>query len=285
MWIYLSALILALGAIAGVWLYRRHQRDAYFDAKQEQLLASFAPDKRPARYSTASESPPTSKADQSGAITEARPDERDASSLYLPESSSRERRCPRCHRTFPSSIVVCPVDSVPLEDASSHRGEESLSSPERLDRMSCTGCERRYAVDAEYCYHDGIPLTRDTRDAAADAPVYRACESCGWEGHTDEMTCPNDGDELIAIDPSDSSSVSPTIPMLVCPECREFAPPGHAHCPDDGTLLTPITNMRVTEFPEGGFGPRRKICKKCGTQFSSAALYCSHDGAKLMPLN
>jgi RNA polymerase subunit RPABC4/transcription elongation factor Spt4 len=286
MWIYLSALILGLGAMAAIWLYRRHQKNAYFNSDDDRAFPSFSPNERPARYSTTAESKTRSKLEQSGISAEAHTDDRDSSGMYLADNSHGERECPQCKRTFPSSIVVCPFDNAPLKGPNTSKPERRASDmSERLDRKVCSGCERRYPEGAEFCYHDGLPLTRDTRDAAAEAPVFKACEACGWEGTTDEMMCPNDGEELLKIDPSDATTVSPTIPLMVCPKCREFAPPGVAHCPDDGELLTPLTNMRVTEFPAGGFGPRRKICKTCGTQFSGQAEYCCHDGSRLLPLN
>ncbi|MGM0559170.1 MAG: hypothetical protein ACQEVA_22485 [Myxococcota bacterium] len=286
MWIYLSALVLALGATAAVWLYRRHQKNAYFNADEDRAFPSFSRGSRPASYSTKSESKTHGKHEQSGVSAETLSEDRDASGMYLADNEQGERKCPQCKRTFPSSIVVCPFDNSPLEGArQSTSGARGSDKSERLDRKVCTGCERRYPADADFCYHDGLPLTHDTRDAASDAPVFKACEACGWEGTTDDMMCPNDGEELVKIDPSDATTVSPTIPLMVCPKCREFAPPGVAHCPEDGELLTPLTNVRVTTFPSGGFGPRRKICKSCGTQFSGEAEYCCNEGSRLLSLN
>ena len=131
----------------------------------------------------------------------------------------------------------------------------------------------------------GMPLVEDTSEAAQDATVFRACETCGWEGEIDQRTCPEDGSELLVVDPSDSTSVAPTIPLLICPRCREYAPPGTAHCPEDGEVLTPLSNIRMTELPRNGIGPRRKICRECGERFSGAADYCPRDGVKLVALN
>ncbi len=285
MWIYLSALVLGLGAMAAIWLYRRHQQDAYFEAENGRPLPTFSPGNRPASYSTSSESKTRANADQSGVSAEALAEDSKTSEMYLAEGARGQRQCPRCDRTFPSSIMVCPFDASPLDPVRSGSEARSGDRSAKLERKVCTGCERRYPADADFCYHDGMPLSRDTRDAAVDAPVFKACEACGWEGETDGMTCPNDGEALVKIDPSDASTVSPTIPLMMCPSCREYAPPGKAHCPDDGTLLTPLTNVRMTEFPSGGFGPRRKICKTCGTQFSGEAEYCCHEGARLIALN
>lgn len=285
MWIYVSALVLGLVGIAAIWLYRHHQKDAYFNARDDRSFPAFTAHDRPTTYSTSNESRTLGQADQSGVSAEAVSEQADDSDMYLADSGQGERECPKCQRTFPASIVVCPFDSSALRESQS--GTASLGEPEseQLDRMACSGCGRRYPADADYCYHDGLPLGRDTREAAEKAKVFKACEACGWEGKTDDVTCPNDGEELVKVDPSDATTVSPTIPLMVCPQCREFAPPGVAHCPNDGTLLTPLTNVRVTEFPAAGFGPRRKICKHCGTQFSGQADYCCHDGTELLPLN
>jgi hypothetical protein len=160
-----------------------------------------------------------------------------------------------------------------------------------LDRMACTGCERRYKAGVDFCYHDGLPLMQDTRESALNAPTFKACESCGWEGEADDQKlCPNDAcsDEsnaLTDIDPSDSTHVQPTIPMTMCPTCRDFGMPGTAFCPKDGDVFMPVLNMRSTEFPARGFGPRRKVCGACGADHGGHAFYCSNDGTRLVALN
>lgn len=201
-------------------------------------------------------------------------------------SSVQGRECPKCSRTYPSTILVCPYDSSPLRDRRKKRRRSARASKAgRLDRQVCSGCDRRYANDVDYCYHDGLPLAQDTRERAHDAPTFKACEECGWEAETDEALCPHDGSELVEIDASDSTRIAPTIPMMICPKCREYGAPGVAFCPNDGELLTPLTNVRMTEFPAHGFGPRRKVCEECGAEHSGHASYCSHDGAQLVALN
>ncbi len=205
---------------------------------------------------------------------------------FAPEQSSSQSMCPKCSRLFPSTLVVCPYDSATLLRVPERsRAKPARRTEQSLERLVCTGCDRRYEPGISFCYHDGLPLMQDTRERARQAPTFKACEDCGWEGQTDDALCPHDGGELIEIDASDSTKIAPTIPMMVCPKCRNFGPPGKAFCPDDGELLTPLVNVRVTEFPAHGFGPRRKVCETCGTEHSGHAQYCSCDGSKLVALN
>ncbi len=197
-----------------------------------------------------------------------------------------QRECPRCSRMYPSTILVCPYDSTTLRPAHKPQRQRKLGKADGLERLVCTGCGRRYKPGVDYCYHDGLPLMQDTRERADHAPAFQACESCGWEGEADdERLCPNDGSDLVEIDPSDSTHVRPAIPMTVCPTCGQYGMPGQAFCPNDGDVLTPVLNMRVTEFPARGFGPRRKVCGECGAEHGRHASYCSNDGSKLVALN
>jgi ferredoxin len=224
----------------------------------------------------------------------------DAPSAGFAPNQSREprRECPRCSRTYPATIVVCPYDAATLRPARQETGggRSKKRGQHGLERMACTGCERRYEANVDFCYHDGLPLMQDTRERAYGAPSFKACERCGWEGEADDQTlCPNDAcsdesssdraSKLIEIDPSDSTHVRPTIPMTICPTCREYGTPGTAFCPNDGDVFTPLLNMRVTKFRTGGFGPRRKMCTECGAEHGGHAFYCGNDGARLVALN
>ncbi|MFP4599618.1 MAG: hypothetical protein ACLFVJ_15265 [Persicimonas sp.] len=156
---------------------------------------------------------------------------------------------------------------------------------ERLDQMACTGCGRRYARRVEFCYFDGLPLDRDTRQKRSEAPSFKACDSCGWEGDSEASACPNDGAELVEVDPTETAPIAPAIPMTVCPKCRHHGAPGQAFCPEDGEVLMPMVSVRLAKSPPRGFGPRRKVCNECGGEFSGHARFCSQDGSKLVALN
>jgi len=199
-------------------------------------------------------------------------------------SGDSERMCPECGEKFPASVVLCPHDSTPLETI---EGSQSGSSPDEtvLERQCCPGCGRRYAPGPDYCYHDGMQLRRDTVEGAEEAPEFKACETCGWEGSVEDRVCPNDGTELTVVAPADEGRATPPFPVLVCPECGTYAEPGRARCPEDDTVLTPVQNAHARELPEHGFGPRRKICQECGETFSRAADYCTRDGSELVTMN
>jgi hypothetical protein len=212
------------------------------------------------------------------------------SSLELaPGRTEAGRECPKCSRTFESTLYVCPYDATPLRSQKQagreRRKRSSGTDRDGLERMACPGCERRYEASVDFCYHDGLPLGGDTWAKAAEAPTFKACDTCGWEGEGDHTVCPNDGGELVEIDPGDSTRVEPTIPLTICPKCRGYGGLGQAYCDDDGALLTPLVDVRLSEFPAAGFGPRRKVCKECGAQYGGAARFCSADGTKLVGLN
>ncbi len=172
-----------------------------------------------------------------------------------------------------------------LPQAHHHSKKASRDRAERLDQMACTGCGRRYARRVEFCYFDGLPLDRDTRQKRSEAPSFKACDSCGWEGDSDEEVCPNDGAELVEVDPTETAPIAPAIPMTVCPKCRHHGAPGQAFCPEDGEVLMPMVSVRLAKSPPRGFGPRRKVCNECGGEFSGHARFCSQDGSKLVALN
>lgn len=203
------------------------------------------------------------------------------------EVAGPKRRCPECSRTYPATLLVCPYDSAKLLRMPERRSRRSRRSRKQtgLERRVCTGCERRYEAHVDYCYHDGLPLMQDTRERSYEAPAFVVCKSCGWEGEGEEEVCPNDGSELVEIDPSDATPVPPAFPMTICPTCRQYGSPGEAFCADDGEVLMPVVDMRETEFPPHGFGPRRKVCSECGAEHGGHASYCSNDGTKLVALN
>src|SRR5437870_3458205 len=58
-----------------------------------------------------------------------------------------EKTCPKCHARFPNSDRFCPVDGVPLADASMSVGERT-----------CPRCQRTYREPARFCAIDGAPL-------------------------------------------------------------------------------------------------------------------------------
>ena len=280
-----SLCAMGLGMLAGyVFVRRRNKREPFFDFDDDAQYGSFGFQQSP-RTLEASSATVERSTEETGSPTEAVMEALGQSTMdYGQGQGNQMRECPRCSREFEATMVVCPYDSTPLRPVQKARSRRRRKSTRHLDRLVCQGCDRRYTVGLDYCYHDGMPLVRDTEAKAVEAPAFRACENCGWEG-TDQEVCPRDGSELVEIDPADTTRVRPTIPLTICPKCREYGPPGKAHCPNDGTMLTPLVDVRVTEFPRGGFGPRRKICKECGEQFSSAARYCSHDGTRLVALN
>ena len=151
--------------------------------------------------------------------------------------------------------------------------------------MHCPGCDRRFETGAEFCYHDGVKLVADSEEKVDQAPAFTVCDECGWEGGGDRELCPRDGRELTLVDPSRKDRRSPSIPLLVCPECGEYAPPGVARCPQDESLLTPLEYPHARALPVDGAGPRRKICRECGRRYGDAADYCSDDGHRLKSLN
>lgn len=157
-----------------------------------------------------------------------------------------------------------------------------------LERLVCSGCDRRYSMAAQFCYHDGLPLMQDTTQLAQVSSSFEVCKACGWEsdlGTEHPEGCPEAEASFTEIDARDSSSVLPMIPMMVCPTCGKFGAPGQTHCPVDAQVLSPLLDTRSPELPLRGFGPRRKVCTECGAAHGPSANYCSHDGAELAALN
>jgi hypothetical protein len=282
---------LGLGMAGALLFVRRRRRDEAlldfegFGASDER---AFTPSRRTME---ASGRTADASQDSTSVSTQTVLDEVESSVGFAQQMGGEPaRECPKCSRTFPSTIVVCPYDAATLRPAKKTRKRNRRRKNKRhgLERMACTGCERRYEAGVDFCYHDGLPLMQDTRERSYDAPSFKACERCGWEGLADDQTlCPTDScsHELIEIDPSDSTHVQPTIPMTICPTCREYGTPGQAFCPNDGDVFTPLLNMRSTEFPARGFGPRRKACGECGAEHGGHAAYCSNDGSRLIALN
>jgi len=204
--------------------------------------------------------------------------------MALGQAGPGQWMCPECGERFGPTVGVCPHDSTPLQkidrDSTGRLDDEGV-----LERQRCPGCGRRYEPGPAYCYHDGMRLRHDTVEKADDAPVFKACETCGWEGQVDGRVCPKDGQELTTIAPSEEERMTPPVPLLVCPECGEFGSPGQTHCPEDETVLTPVSNAHARQLPGVGFGPRRTICRECGQTFSGAARYCSRDGTELVAMN
>lgn len=190
-----------------------------------------------------------------------------------------------------------------LQDIQGGAPEDALAGPalrggrrgaqgeaaQQLERMVCSGCDRRYELDVTYCYHDGLPLMRDTLRMAHRAELVWACKSCGWESNAPEAgpapRCPHAEHEAVALDASENAPLVPMIPMMVCPSCGGFGAPGQVTCEVDDTGLIPLLDLRSPVLPRHGFGPRRMICVECGARHGSAARFCSQDGTRLVALN
>jgi len=283
-WFYVSALGLAAMVPLGLLLYRRFRVEDDYGLEETQMHPEGGVGAEPARADGALGESGLGRAEQTFFATEEADVTETTARMALGQSEGAERMCPECGESFPATVVMCPYDSTPLETIDDSRGART-GDETVLERQACPGCGRRYEPGPEFCYHDGMRLRQDTADGAKEAPIFRACETCGWEGADDRRLCPRDGQELTVVDPSDERKMSPPVPVLICPECEEYAGPGRARCPEDGAVLTPLDNAHTTELPGRGFGPRRKMCQECGETYSSAAEYCTRDGAELMPMN
>lgn len=195
--------------------------------------------------------------------------------------SSEERECPKCGRTFPQGLVVCPIDATPLAPLPTRR-REPAPTPLDARRPTCDACGRTFEGRVDYCYHDGQELS-----AASIQPPrsFHVCRTCGFETDEKRTECPHDGSELTEVDPSNDDELQPMIPMMSCTRCGHVAGPAETKCPNDGNMLYPLMNLRMSALPIHGVGPRRKVCTSCGRTYSRAANYCAHDGDKLSPLN
>ncbi len=202
--------------------------------------------------------------------------------FFTSDGEMPARQCPECERTFPGVFDVCPFDSSQLRRSDT----SGQSTGDQLPRRYCSACGRRYELNASYCYHDGHKLHRDTDRAAADAPRFHVCRSCGFDTpDPDQETCPRDGEQLVEIDPVERRRVKPAFPYNRCRRCGHVAAPGETECPVDGSLLLPAISARMSALPPTGHGERRRICRECGTQFGDQCSHCSVDGTELVELN
>lgn len=158
---------------------------------------------------------------------------------------------------------------------------------DELERLVCSGCQRRYRLGVRFCYQDGKPLMRDSSTMARSAPSFSACKACGWEGGADAAAAHQcqSGPDIIELNPSALAGGPPILPMMTCPACAQIFAPTQTRCPDDAHELSPLTDTSSPEFPFRGFGPRRKICGECGALYGPAARFCTLDGADLLLLN
>jgi len=194
-----------------------------------------------------------------------------------------ERECPKCKRQFDETTVLCPYDATPLVPRGGRGGRRERVPDDTAPRPCCLECGRRYERSARFCYHDGQALT-PAREG--DFPVFHVCANCGHETTDPNASCGCDEPRKLTVSPADDGTVvMPTIPMMRCRRCNYLGMPGQRHCPNDGELLLPVMNVHVNALPPTGLGPRRKICEKCGRQFSGSASYCAYDGSKLETLN
>ena len=284
-WFYLSALGLAVVGPLGLFVYRRYadEEEYEFDGGEPSMARGSSGE--PALADSAQAEGGLSRAEKSFFSSEDAALEESSAQMAFGRSGGAQRICPECGEQFPASVVMCPYDSTPLDKIDDAAGPGEAGDETVLERQRCPGCGRRYEAGAGYCYHDGMRLRQDTVEQAEEAPSFEACRTCGWEGQTDALVCPNDGNELTTVDPSEEERTVPPVPVLVCPECGEYAAPGRGTCPQDGAVLTPIRNAHATELPRHGWGPRRQICQECGDTYSGAAEYCTRDGAELVPMN
>lgn len=194
------------------------------------------------------------------------------------------RRCPKCDRKFPGVFEVCPFDMTRLRPLDG-KGPGKSRPRHPLPRRHCPQCHRRFGPSAKFCYHDGTKLATDTAEAAERAPSLYVCRSCGLETMDATETCPHDGEPMEHLDPGERGFVSPTIPFHGCRQCGHLGPPSETVCPVDGSMMLPEISARVTELPPTGYGPRRKVCKTCGTLFGAHGKHCAYDGDELLSLN
>lgn len=202
--------------------------------------------------------------------------------LFATRKSTGDRECPKCKRRFGETTVLCPFDATPLRSLHlRHKRTAPVADPGSR-RPTCLSCGRRYERSARFCYHDGTPLSLDS---PIEAPIVRACRSCGFESTDARSACGCGEPDLIEVDPSRSTVQMPTIPLMHCRRCDHVGDSSTTHCPNDAELLYPVMNVSMNALPATGIGPRRKVCETCGRRFSSAAQHCAYDGTKLLHLN
>ncbi len=201
------------------------------------------------------------------------------------QPATPRRQCHRCDQFFDAHLETCPNDTCSLPHIHTAAATTVNDPCNALQRTQCIECGRRYEDGTHYCYVDGMPLINDTAEDAEQADALKICRICGQESAYNHERCPHDNTELILINPSNLTRLTPAIPLLICSKCRQYAMPGTAFCPNDGELLTPLVNAKFAALPASGFGPRRKLCRKCGTRYSDACTFCSQDGTPLTPIN
>ena len=194
------------------------------------------------------------------------------------------RRCPKCDRKYPGVFEVCPFDMTRLRPVEG-KGGGPAGPRHPLPRRYCSQCQRRFGPSAKFCYHDGTKLATDTAEAADRAPSLYVCRTCGLETREPTARCPHDDEVMEHLDPGERGFVAPTIPFHRCRQCGHLGPPTETTCPVDGALMLPEISARVTELPPTGYGPRRKVCKTCGSLFGAQSKHCAYDGDELLPLN
>ncbi|RAL23972.1 hypothetical protein DL240_07430 [Lujinxingia litoralis] len=192
--------------------------------------------------------------------------------------ASEVRVCPGCQRTFPAIFERCPYDGQALE-----RGE--ASAERARGRCSCARCGRRYEAGAAYCPVDGLALSRLPASRGSVNARFRVCRTCGYEAHGEEQTCPEDGHPLVPLESPERAEIAPTVPLMRCRRCGRYGQAGQVRCEVDDTLMMPELNVRLTAFPPTGFGVRRKVCTRCGVQYSGRCEFCSYDGEPLVGMN
>lgn len=203
--------------------------------------------------------------------------------IFFPSDENLPPRfCPRCERTFPGLFEICPFDTTPLLEGRPPAGQ---STPQALPRRFCPECDRRFSPSSRFCYFDGARLLQDFAEASDQAPALRLCRQCGFETFKSLEQCPRDGQDLELLDPAVRERIIPMIPMNHCFRCGHVGLPSETTCPVDGTLMLPQLNARQLVLPSTGYGNRRRICAKCGTQFGGAAHFCSFDGDDLQSIN
>lgn len=297
LWIYLIALGLAM-VMGGVYLVRR-ARANHYRALYEEGAEVDAPPEEARPVDTQSETLKAiaqrlaqSSSDSLGALAI----QSDAGSpLFALRTEGPQRECPHCHRRFASWMAICPFDAEPLREPGTSvmtarrvaAKQARASKEDVLPRLRCTTCERRYHQGALHCGHDGGKLVPDLLEDAQEAQARVVCRGCGRDTSQQRgepsCECKEEHRDVVTLDPA--SLTERGLSMSICPSCRVYGSPGQTHCKGDGELLLPESVIDRNAFPVNGFGPRRKLCRKCGGRFSGAFVYCTQDGARLTPID
>lgn len=280
LWVYVTALVFSMVLMGLYWARRARQR--------REFLAMDAPTLRLPVAPAQGVGEPTVTPVQSGVRAAggnpALAEQLRRALVAAPRVEEIQKECPTCSRRFASWMMVCPFDAATLRTPGATRARMPGETP--LPRRACPECARRFEPDVVICPFDGADLAEDTLEDAARATTRYACRACGAhrEGISPSEGC-CEAPEPVRLDPSRSDARAPTLPLSACPRCHTYGALGQTHCPHDGELLLPITTIQASTFPSTGYGPRRKVCGRCGTRFGGAARFCCHDGARLRPLN